>query len=125
MKSKKLLSLVVFLGALLLAPVASGTEPHEVLTKMGTRVGSVQCRPEKTATLIQSEDKKWLVLLMAKTGKIIMVEKDEEGNDVRVVFGKVWLTGRELKLEVQFTLTAEEANMKFPHPCDFLAPLEA
>ena len=116
---------MVFLGILAFAPVAVGMELNEVLTKIGTRIGSFQCRPEKVASVIQSEDEMWMVLLMAKTGKIIMIEKDEEGNDIRVVFGKVWLAGRELKLDIEFTLSAEEAMKRFPNPCDYLAPLEA
>ena len=125
MKVRKLLSLCLLVGVLLFPSCAAGMEPHEVLTKTGTRVGSFQCQPEKIATVIQSEDKKWMVLLLPKTGKIIMIEKDAEGNDVRVIFGKVWLAGRELKLEVELTLSAEEASKKFPNPCDYLAPLEA
>jgi hypothetical protein len=125
MKLKKWLSVGVFLGVLSFGAVVCGTEPNEVLMKMGTRVGTVQCQPEYTGTMIQSEDKQWLVLLMPKSGKIVMVEKDLEGNDVRVIFGKVWLAGKELKLEVKFSLTPEEAMKQFPHPCDFLAPWEA
>lgn len=125
MNVRKWLSVVAFLGVLSFGVSAVGMEPHEVLTKLGTRVGAFQCQPEKTATVIESEDKKWMVILLPKTGKIIMIEKDAEGNDVRVIFGKVWLAGRELKLEVEMTLSAEEASKKYPNPCDYLAPVEA
>lgn len=120
----KLLSLALA-GILLLPSSVAGVTPHEVLLKLGQRVGSLTCHAGKRASVIKAVDENWTIALMPENGKVVMVEADEYGDVVMVYFGKVWLSGKDLLLEVQFKMTGEEASVRYPHPCDFLAPWEA
>jgi hypothetical protein len=120
---KKLLFLLMA-GSLLFPSLVSGLTPTEVLSQLGKRVGSLTCREGKKASVIKSLEGNWTIVLMAENGNIVMVEADENGDIITVYFGRVWLAGKELRLEVQHKLTEEEANVRFPHPCVFLVPWE-
>ena len=118
--------LCLLLVALLIAIPAAAITPQEVLKKDGKRVGAFECGQKEVIGVIESMEENWKIFLNARNGKIIMVEGDEEGNVVRVVFGVASLNEKktEVKLEVFSEMSAEDAQKYFPDPCGFLTAKE-
>ena len=117
---RKLCSLLVLAVLLLVTPVSAMT-PQEVLKKEGIQVGTFRCPVDQTIGIIDSVEENWKIFLNGKNGKIIMIEGDEEGNVVRVIFGNVELVEKkELKLEIYSEMSVEDAKKYFPNLCNFL-----
>jgi len=124
---KKLLSLCLLVSVLLCASPAASIPPQEVFTQLGKKAESFQCSKENVIAVFTSLDETWKVFVNPKNKNVVMIEGDDEGNTVRVFFGTLELVGKvnpTVKLTVLHEMSLEQAQVRFPNPCDFLAPKE-
>jgi hypothetical protein len=127
------IALLAAFGWALLGSAAAEIDGQKVIESPGVKeAGEVSCGRGVVVPrfLAKADGLVFLILLNPESKKMVIVKADATGEPLEVAFGRLALRvdSEQRKLvvfEQEALMTAEEATVRFPSPCNFLAPDEA